>query len=124
MRIFKILFFLLLISFTNAATVNNYSDSEFQSIMNNKGSAVFHIWATWCPTCRKQNKIFDYMLEENEFKNLKMIKVNYDYEKSFLKQFRVNHQSTFIVIKDGKEIFRSTGETREDELRKMLRLVS
>ena len=44
-------------------------------------------------------------------------KVDFDSSKEFLRELKVNRQSTFVVFKGKSEQVRSTGETNPDALR-------
>ena len=56
-----------------------------------------------------------------EFKNLAVLRADFDTEKTLLRTYRVRNQSTFIVFKHGKEVTRSTGETDKDAIAAILK---
>jgi thioredoxin-like negative regulator of GroEL len=47
--------------------------------------------------------------------------VDYDNQKELLKALKVRSQSTIIVYKNGKEVARATGDTKEAALAKLTR---
>jgi thiol-disulfide isomerase/thioredoxin len=79
---------------------------------------LIDVWASWCPTCRKQGPILDSVARERP--NLVTYRVDFDAQKDVLKQFRVQSQSTLIVFKGSNEIGRSTGDTNADSIRALV----
>jgi hypothetical protein len=49
-------------------------------------------------------------------KDVTLFIANYDTEKDLKKALRVSQQSTFVVFKGGKEVGRSTGQTKKEDL--------
>ena len=79
------------------------------------------IHADWCPTCKAQAPIIDELLSMPEFKDFKLVRVNFDTQKDAVKMFKATMQSTLIVYKNGKEVGRSTGETKKDSIAALLK---
>jgi len=80
-----------------------------------KPTAV-HCHAGWCPTCKAQAPLVAELLGEARFKELTVFVADYDAESALKKQLKVTQQSTFVVFKGGKEVARSTGQTRKEAL--------
>ena len=72
---------------------------------------MIEITAPWCPVCKVQGGIIKTLMNKPEFKNVQIMKVDFDSEKDALKTFKVSQQSTLIAFKGKTEINRSTGET-------------
>ena len=49
-------------------------------------------------------------------RTITLLVADYDSETALKKRLRVVQQSTFVVFKGGKEVARSTGETRRDAI--------
>ena len=49
-------------------------------------------------------------------KDVTLFVADYDKEKDLKKALRVSSQSTFVVFKGGKEVARSTGQTKKEDL--------
>ena len=77
---------------------------------------VVHFRASWCPTCKAQQPIVDALLREPRRKDLLVLAADYDTETALKKRLRITQQSTFVVFKGGKEIARSTGETKKEAI--------
>jgi thiol-disulfide isomerase/thioredoxin len=79
----------------------------------------FH--ADWCPTCRAQAPLLRSILAKPEFQALTLLVANYDTEAALRKSLNVSQQSTLVVFRHGKEVARSTGDTTEAGLTRLLR---
>jgi thiol-disulfide isomerase/thioredoxin len=82
-------------------------------------AVVFH--ADWCPTCRAQAPLLKDLTQKPEFAPVTLYVADYDTEKALKKALGVTKQSTIVVFKGGKEAVRSTGDTNEESLAKLLR---
>ena len=105
--------FLIFTLFISAAFSANtpFVQAEFTQLVQQGKPVVLHIHAEWCSTCRAQQTALNDLMLLPEFKNLPVLRVNFDTEEALLSAYKVRRQSTFIVFKNGKEVARSTGET-------------
>jgi thioredoxin len=69
------------------------------------------IHASWCPTCKAQAPTLAKLEAEPRFKDLTLVRVDFDSQKDAVKRFGARMQSTLITFKAGKETGRSVGET-------------
>lgn len=115
-----LLFFVLAISPALAANMP-FEQASFNQLLSQGKPAVLHIHADWCPVCRAQDAVLDELMSLAEFKNLPVLRVNFDKEKSVLRTYKVRNQSTFIIFKNGKEVTRSTGETDKARITELLK---
>ena len=93
-------------------------------VLNKSGEPVLvFVYADWCPVCHAQDRVLEKLLPTNEFKGINVLRVNFDTQKPVLKAFGVQHQSTLIVFKGGREIARVTGDTDRDRIAGLLRKV-
>ena len=77
---------------------------------------LIEVHADWCPTCRAQEPIVSDLMRDPKNAGFVVLRVDFDNQKDVLKRLRAQHQSTLIVFKGRKEVSRSTGETRKDEI--------
>ena len=82
-------------------------------------SAVVSVHADWCSTCKSQDKVLANLMKDPEFKNVIFYQLEFDTQKDLLKTLKVRSQSTVIVFKGGKEVARTTGDTKEAALSKL-----
>ncbi len=78
----------------------------------------FH--ADWCPTCRAQDKVLQALKAEPGL-NVTVFKVNYDTEKDLKRQYKIQSQSTIVVLRGDKERGRLVGDTTEAGIRTALK---
>ena len=72
---------------------------------------VVSSWTKYCTSCASQMKVLNKM--KNEFDNIEY----YTFEitnKEISNLLNVQYQTTLLIFKDNKEIYRSIGETRRD----------
>jgi thioredoxin 1 len=81
-------------------------------------AVLFH--ADWCPTCKTQDKVLQGMKAEPGL-GVTVLVANFDTEKDLKRRFRVNSQSTLVVLRGEKETARLVGETDADKLRAALK---
>ena len=98
-----------------------FDQAKFDQLLKDGKPVVLHIHADWCPVCRAQDAVLDDLLPMDEFKNLPVLRANFDTEKKLLRKYKVRNQSTFIMFKNGNEISRSTGETDSMRIAELLR---
>ena len=101
---------LLASTLSQALTVTPYSPSAFAAAQKAGEPLVLHFHASWCPTCRAQDKVFEALKADPSLK-VTLMEVDYDQEKALEKQMHVTAQSTLVVFHGPTERGRSTGET-------------
>ena len=77
---------------------------------------LLEIHADWCPTCRAQEPIISGLMQDPKHSDFVVLRIDFDNQKDVVKRLRTQYQSTLIVFKGKKEVSRSTGETRDDEI--------
>ena len=80
-------------------------------------SHVLYFTADWCNPCKKVKPIVDEMNRENI---IKFQLVDVDSEMELAKRFEIRSVPTFILIKDGKEIKRTTGAQTRGQLEEFI----
>ena len=110
---------LLATSVSHALTVAPYSPAALAAAQKAGEPVVLHFHASWCPTCRAQDKVFDALKADPSLK-VTLMEVDYDTEKALERQLKVTAQSTLIVLHGAIERSRSTGETDPARLKSIL----
>lgn len=72
---------------------------------------LVEISAEWCPTCKAQKPIISGLQTKPEFKDLVVLRVDFDAQKDVVRSFGATMQSTLITFAKGVEVGRSVGET-------------
>ncbi|MDB5037030.1 MAG: putative exported protein [Bacteriovoracaceae bacterium] len=93
-----------------------YSQSAFTQAKKENAKILFHFHADWCPTCIQQAKTLEALKADPDLKDVRIFRVDFDKENALKHEFKVTAQSTFIALRGGQEIGRSTGKTSEKDL--------
>ena len=106
----------LLFSIGVAAGEQPYDKAAFDKSLAEGKPVIVDFYADWCPTCKTQKPIVQELMRDPKMKEVTLFVADFDKEKDLKKALRVSQQSTFIVFKGGKEVARSTGQTRKADL--------
>ncbi len=104
----------------HAITTKTFSDAEFAQLQAAGKPVAVHFTATWCPTCKAQDKSLAVLAADPALKDVTILKSDYDQSKALQKQMNVKSQSTFVVFKGKAEVTRSSGATDVPEIKTLL----
>ena len=93
-----------------------YDKAAFDKAVADGKPVIVDFYADWCPTCKTQKPIVQELLRDPKMKDVTLFVADFDKEKDLKRALRVSQQSTFVVFKGGKEVARSTGQTRKAEI--------
>lgn len=103
------------------ASEEPYRQAAFDQLQKEGLPILVSIHADWCPTCRAQAPILSKLLEREDYRRIHALRVDFDQQKDVVKSFKATMQSTLIVFKEGREVGRSVGETREAQIEVLLK---
>jgi thiol:disulfide interchange protein len=95
----------------------DYSPAAFARAQEAGKIIVVDVHAVWCPTCKAQAPTLDALREDAQMKDAVFFKVDFDKEKTFLREHRIPRQSTVLVFRGKQETARSIAESRSRQLR-------
>jgi thioredoxin 1 len=104
----------------HALDVKPYSPAALAEAQKADMPVALHFRADWCPTCRAQDKVIESLKSEPGL-GLTVLAVNYDTEKDLKKQYKINSQSTLVVLHGQKESARVVGDTSANGIRTALK---
>ena len=93
-----------------------WDKAQFDKLMAEGRPVIVDFYADWCPTCKSQKPFVQALAADPAYKAVTIFVADYDKEKELKKNLRVSQQSTFVVFKGGKEVGRSTGQTKKDDI--------
>ena len=93
-------------------------NNNFNEVREHKGLSLIDFYADWCGPCRMVMPIVEDIASERE--DLLVVKVNVDDNQNLAREFGVFSIPTLVVMKDGKEIARSTGAKPKEKILEMV----
>merc|ERR1712127_1165987 len=75
-------------------------------------------WVKYCSSCASQMKVLNKA--KNEFDNIEYFTFNIE-NKEISNLLNVQYQTTLLIFKDNKEVYRSIGETNRDLIYEAIR---
>ncbi len=92
---------------------------KIKELQNEKGVVMVEFYATWCPHCQKMMPIVDEV--KSSFKGRAAVyQFDIDKNEEFADSLGVKSIPTFIIYKDGEELWRMSGETEVETLSQKL----
>ena len=115
MRKFIIAFASLLLTFGVAAKTP-FSEGAFKQAQADNEVVLVDVFATWCPTCKRQSKVLADYFEKNPDSKIKVLVVDFDEQKEWVTFFKAPRQSTLILFKGDKQLWFSVAETKPEAI--------
>ena len=103
------------ISFQSIASEKKttFSEEVFNNAQSEGKIVVVSSWIKYCSSCASQMKVLNKA--KDDFQNI--IYLNFDVRnKEISKLLNVQYQTTLLIFKKNKEIYRSVGETSKAEI--------
>ncbi len=92
----------------------------FDRILRENAAVLIDFYADWCKPCKKMDPIVNRIANENG-KKMKLLKVDTDKNDAMTNIFKIESIPTYILFKNGKQVWRGEGEIPEIELRQILK---
>jgi len=97
-----------------------FTAEAFRAAQDSGKPVLVEIHASWCTTCAAQKPILSDLVADPKFKDMTILRVDFDTQKKAVRGFHAQVQSTLIVFKGTKEVARSVGETNRDAIAALL----
>ena len=108
-KIFILVF--CIFAFNASAKETTYNKVDFDKALSEGKLVIVSSWIKYCTSCASQMKVLNKAI--NEFDNIEYFAFDVRNEE-IAKLFNVEYQTTLLIFKDNKEVYRSIGETTED----------
>jgi thioredoxin-like negative regulator of GroEL len=82
-------------------------------------TVLVDIGAVWCPPCVKMNPVIDSLATSKDL-NFILVKIDGGEQEQLVKELAIEAFPTFIIYKNGKEIWRKQGIIAREELAEKL----
>ena len=114
----KFLIFIVCLFALNAnAKETTFSKELFDKAQSNGKVVIVSSWVKYCTSCASQMKVLDKA--KNDFNNIEYFKFDVR-NKEIADLFNVQYQTTLLIFKDNKEVYRSIGETSREAIYKAI----
>ena len=104
-------FFILTLNIQAIAKETTYKKELFDKALLDGKVVVVSSWVKYCTSCASQMKILNKA--KNDFDNIEYFAFDVT-NKEIAKFFKVQYQTTLLIFKDNKEVYRSIGETTKE----------
>ena len=119
----KIIFLLIILiplSVSAGEKKTTFTNEIFNKAQSDGKTVVVSSWIKYCTSCASQMKALENV--EKDFNDL--VYLNFDVrEKSIAKQLNIQFQTTLVIYKNNKEVYRSLGELSKDKIYKAINSV-
>ena len=116
-NIFIFIFCIFAFSANALEKKTTFSKDLFDKAQSDGKVVVVSSWVKYCSSCASQMKVLNKA--KNEFDNIEYLTFEIT-DKEISKLLNVQYQTTLLIFKDNKEIYRSIGETSRDAIYKAI----
>ena len=108
-----LLFICLLLAVSNKtiAKETTYNKDLFDKALSDGKVVVVSSWIKYCTSCASQMKVLEKA--KKDFDNIEYFAFDVS-NKEIADFFNVQYQTTLLIFKDNKEVYRSIGETNKE----------
>ena len=124
----KILIFIFCIIAFSANTIEKettFNKELFDKAQSNGKVVVISSWIKYCSSCAGQMKILKDAKNEGKLNDIKFDNIEYFSfdvtNKNIADLFNVQYQTTLLIFKNNKEVYRSLGETTKNLIYKAIK---
>ena len=117
-KIFIILFVIMPLNSFALEKETTFDQQQFKKALSDGKVVVVSSWIKYCYSCASQMKVLKEA--KKDFDNIEYFAFDVT-NKNISNLFNVQYQSTLLIFKDNKEVYRSIGETTQKEIYKAIK---
>ena len=117
-KIFIYIFLVLSFSSNGFAKETTFKKELFDKAQAEGKVVIVSSWIKYCSSCASQMKVLDKA--KNDFDNIEYFAFDVT-NKEIAELFDVQYQTTLLIFKDRKLVYRSIGETSKDKIYKAIK---
>ena len=110
-KIFVFICIIFVFSTNAMAKETTYTKELFDKALSDGKVVVVSSWIKYCTSCASQMKVLDKA--KNDFDNIEYFTFDVT-NKEIAEFFNIQYQTTLLIFKDNKEVYRSIGETTKE----------
>ena len=88
---------------------------NYEEVINSNKLVLIEFFATWCPHCQRMMPVVEAVREKLGH-TAKVVQIDIDKNPELTEEQGVEGTPTFILYKDGQEVWRQSGEMPGEEL--------
>ena len=116
-KIFVFIFCLFVFNNSAIAKETTFNKELFDKAQSDGKVVIVSSWVKYCTSCASQMKVLDKA--KNDFENIEYFKFDVR-NKEIANLLNVQYQTTLLIFKENKEVYRSVGETSKDLIYKAI----
>ena len=117
-KIFLLLFCLFSLNANALEKETTFSKDLFDKAQSDGKVVVVSSWIKYCSSCASQMKVLNKA--KDDFENIEYFTFEVT-NREIADLLKVQYQTTLLIFKDNKEVYRSIGETSREEIYKALK---
>ena len=117
-KIFLLLFCVFSLNANALEKETTFSKDLFDKAQSDGKVVVVSSWIKYCSSCASQMKVLNKA--KDEFENIEYFTFEVT-NREIADLLKVQYQTTLLIFKNNKEIYRSIGETSREEIYKALK---
>jgi len=112
------IFIICVFAFSANAKETTFNKELFDKAQLDGKVVIVSSWVKYCTSCASQMKVLDKA--KNDFNNIEYFKFDVR-NKEIADLFNIQYQTTLLIFKNNKEVYRSIGETSKEAIYKAIK---
>jgi thiol-disulfide isomerase/thioredoxin len=112
------IFIICVFAFSANAKETTFNKELFDKANLDGKVVIISSWVKYCTSCASQMKVLDKA--KNDFNNIEYFKFDVR-NKEIADLFNIQYQTTLLIFKNNKEVYRSIGETSREAIYKAIK---
>ena len=104
---------------TTTQPIAAFTMENLDRVIKTNNIVLIDFYAEWCGPCKKMNPVLNRIADQN--KGIKLLKIDAEKSDNIATVFKVEEIPTYVIIKNGKQVWRGVGEMEEAELTDILK---
>ena len=117
-KILTLCFLLLAFNVNALEKETTFKKDLFDKAQSEGKVVVVSSWIKYCPSCASQMKVLEKA--KNDFDNIEYFAFDVT-NREISDMFNVQYQTTLLIFKNNKEVYRSIGEIKKEAIYKALK---
>ena len=126
-KIFTLIFCFFALSVSAMEKETTFKKNLFEQAQSEGKIVIVSSWIKYCSSCASQMKVLNKAKNDGKLLDIKFENIEYFSfdvtNKEIANLLNVKFQTTLLIYKDNKEVYRSLGETTEDLIYEALKKV-